>query len=80
MTFPLLQKKKAIKMASACALLLSTGASVSVRNARSTSDYTNTVDEEDIACSVSANALTGSSPNGDGSFSVTRILQLPRRH
>jgi hypothetical protein len=49
-----------------------TGASVSVRNAWTTSDYTNTGNEEDNASSVSASALTGSIPNGDGNFSTTQ--------
>ena len=54
-----------------------TGASVSVRTAWNTRDYTNTGNEEDDASSVSANALTGATANGDGSFSVTMPIAIP---
>lgn len=53
------------------------GASINVKNAWSTTDYTNTGNGEDDANSVSTSALTGSTPNGDGSFSVTMPLAIP---
>jgi OmcA/MtrC family decaheme c-type cytochrome len=53
------------------------GASLSVRSAWSTTDYTNTGNEEDDASSVAANALTTSEPNGDGSFRVTMPVAIP---
>lgn len=54
-----------------------TDASVNVRTAWSTSDYTNSGNEEDNASSVSTSALRESTPNGDGSFSVTMPIAIP---
>ncbi|CAA0122580.1 Uncharacterised protein [Halioglobus japonicus] len=53
------------------------GASINVRTAWSTSDYTNTGNEEDNANSVSASALSSATANGDGSFSVTMPVAIP---
>ena len=55
-----------------------TGASVSVRTAWNTTDYTNTGNEASSgANSVSAPALSTAVPNGDGSFSVVMPVAIP---
>jgi OmcA/MtrC family decaheme c-type cytochrome len=54
-----------------------TGASVNVRTAWNTTDYTNTGNGQNSANSVSVNALTQSVANGDGSFRVTVPLAMP---
>jgi OmcA/MtrC family decaheme c-type cytochrome len=53
------------------------GASLSVRAAWSTRDYTNTGNGEEEASSIAVNALTESAANGDGSFRVTLPLAIP---
>jgi OmcA/MtrC family decaheme c-type cytochrome len=53
------------------------GASISVRTAWNTTDYTNTGNEQEDASSVSASALTTAVPNGDGSFSVVMPVAIP---
>ena len=53
------------------------GASINVRTAWSTSDYTNTGNDSDNASSVSASALSGATANGDGSFSVIMPVAIP---
>ncbi len=53
------------------------GASINVRTAWSTTDYTNTGNEADNASSVSASALSTAVPNGDGSFRVTMPVAIP---
>jgi OmcA/MtrC family decaheme c-type cytochrome len=54
-----------------------TGASLSVRTAWNTTDYTNTGNGANNASSISVNALTQSVANGDGSFNVTLPLAIP---
>lgn len=54
-----------------------TGASVSVRTAWNTVDYTNTGNGQDNASSVAVNALSQAVANGDGSFRVTMPLAIP---
>lgn len=54
-----------------------TGASVSVRTAWNTTDYTNTGNGANNTNSVSVNALTQSVANGDGSFNVTLPVAIP---
>jgi OmcA/MtrC family decaheme c-type cytochrome len=53
------------------------GASLSVRAAWDTRDYTNTGNGEEDANSVAVNALAESVANGDGSFRVTLPLAIP---
>ncbi len=53
------------------------GASINVRTAWSTTDFTNTGNGDDNASSVSASALSTAVPNGDGSFRVTMPLAIP---
>ncbi|MCB1703681.1 MAG: OmcA/MtrC family decaheme c-type cytochrome [Halioglobus sp.] len=53
------------------------GASISVRAAWNTTDFTNTGNGADNANSISANALSSAVPNGDGSFRVTMPLAIP---
>ncbi|MEZ5573087.1 MAG: OmcA/MtrC family decaheme c-type cytochrome [Halioglobus sp.] len=53
------------------------GASVNVRTAWNTTDYTNTGNEQENASSVSASALSSAVPNGDGSFRVTMPVAIP---
>jgi len=54
-----------------------TGASVSVRMAWNTTDYTNTGNDMEDASSVSIAALSEAMPNGDGSYNVTMPLAIP---
>jgi len=54
-----------------------TGASINVRTAWSTTDYTNTGNGQDNASSVSISALSNAVPNGDGSFRVTMPVAIP---
>ncbi|MEZ5503297.1 MAG: OmcA/MtrC family decaheme c-type cytochrome [Halioglobus sp.] len=54
-----------------------TGASLSVRTAWNTTDYTNSGNGADDASSVAANALTSSIPNGDGSFRIIMPVAIP---
>jgi OmcA/MtrC family decaheme c-type cytochrome len=54
-----------------------TGASINVRTAWSTTDYTNTGNGQDGASSVSASALTAAVPNGDGSFRIAMPVAIP---
>lgn len=53
------------------------GASVALKLAWSTADYTNTGNGATNASSVSVNALTASVANGDGSFRVTFATAIP---
>src|SRR5690606_27904353 len=53
------------------------GASINVREAWNTTDFTNTGNGMDDASSVAANALTQATNNGDGSFSVTLPVAIP---
>jgi OmcA/MtrC family decaheme c-type cytochrome len=52
-------------------------ASINVRTAWNTTDFTNTGNGEDNADSVSASALSTAVPNGDGSFRVTMPVAIP---
>ncbi|MBK6739043.1 MAG: OmcA/MtrC family decaheme c-type cytochrome [Haliea sp.] len=54
-----------------------TGASINVRTAWNTTDFTNTGNGANNASSVSVSALTQSVANGDGSFNVTLPLAIP---
>jgi OmcA/MtrC family decaheme c-type cytochrome len=53
------------------------GASLSVRAAWDTRDYTNTGNGEENANSVAVDALAESVPNGDGSFRATLPVAMP---
>lgn len=53
------------------------GASLAVKVAWSTSDYTNTGNQGNNANSVSINALTDASANADGSFRVVSPVAIP---
>ncbi|MCB1688437.1 MAG: OmcA/MtrC family decaheme c-type cytochrome [Halioglobus sp.] len=53
------------------------GASINVRTAWNTTDFTNTGNGEDNANSVAASALSTAVPNGDGSFRVTMPVAIP---
>jgi len=53
------------------------GARLAVGVSWNTADYTNTGNGSSNASQVQANALTGSTPNGDGSFSVTMPVAIP---
>ena len=55
----------------------SSGGSLNVKTAWDTDDYNNTGNEEDNASSVSANAITGSTSNGNGSFTITMPVAIP---
>ncbi len=54
-----------------------TGASLNVRMAWNTRDYTNTGNGAEDASSVAANALKEAVPNGDGSYNITMPLAIP---
>ena len=53
------------------------GASISLKLAWSTTDYTNTGSNSGVANTASINAFSGAVDNGDGSFSVTFTTAIP---
>ncbi len=53
------------------------GASINVRMAWDTRDYTNTGNGEENASSVATSALSGVTDNGDGSYTATMPIAIP---